>query len=70
MVAQTSGQSSKVKVKVMINIHGVFSMSSASLVELSRSEEDEEPMETEPAAREEEVRVRDGRFTAQRPCAL
>ncbi|XP_048884367.1 heat shock 70 kDa protein 4-like isoform X3 [Brienomyrus brachyistius] len=57
VVAQASGESSKVKVKVRVNIHGIFSMCSASLVELSRSEEDEEPMETEPATKEEENKM-------------
>uniref|UniRef100_A0A8C9WPV4 Heat shock protein family A (Hsp70) member 4 n=1 Tax=Scleropages formosus TaxID=113540 RepID=A0A8C9WPV4_SCLFO len=47
VVPQASGESSKVKVKVRVNIHGIFSVSSASLVEVHKSEEDEEPMETE-----------------------
>lgn len=55
VVPQASGESSKVKVKVRINVHGVFSVSSASLVEVLKPAEGEEPMETEPAAKEEEV---------------
>ncbi|KAG7466618.1 hypothetical protein JOB18_013547 [Solea senegalensis] len=47
VVPQASGESSKVKVKVRVNIHGIFSVSSASLVEVQKSEETEEPMETE-----------------------
>lgn len=35
------------KVKVRVNIHGIFSVSSASLVEVLKSDETEEPMETE-----------------------
>lgn len=37
------------KVKVRVNIHGIFSVSSASLVEVQKSDETEEPMETEQA---------------------
>lgn len=48
VVPQASGESSKVKVKVRVNIHGIFSVSSASLVEVLKSDETEEPMETEP----------------------
>ncbi|XP_075756435.1 heat shock 70 kDa protein 4 isoform X2 [Pelodiscus sinensis] len=44
---QTDGSSSKVKVKVRVNIHGIFSVSSASLVEVHKSDENEEPMETD-----------------------
>uniref|UniRef100_A0A8C9W0L3 Heat shock protein 4b n=1 Tax=Scleropages formosus TaxID=113540 RepID=A0A8C9W0L3_SCLFO len=47
VVPQASGESSKVKVKVRVNIHGIFSVSSASLVEVQKSAEGEEPMETE-----------------------
>uniref|UniRef100_A0AAR2KWS8 Heat shock protein 4b n=1 Tax=Pygocentrus nattereri TaxID=42514 RepID=A0AAR2KWS8_PYGNA len=47
VVPQATGESSKVKVKVRINIHGIFSVSSASLVEMQKSEEGEEPMDTE-----------------------
>lgn len=49
VVPQESGESSKVKVKVRVNIHGIFSVSSASLVEVQKSDETEEPMETEQA---------------------
>ncbi|KAA8589022.1 hypothetical protein FQN60_010367 [Etheostoma spectabile] len=56
VVPQASGESSKVKVKVRVNIHGIFSVSSASLVEVQKSDETEEPMETEQAnGKEEEV---------------
>lgn len=50
VVPQASGESSKVKVKVRVNIHGIFSVSSASLVEVQKSDETEEPMETEQAS--------------------
>jgi len=57
VVPQASGESSKVKVKVRVNIHGIFSVSSASLVEVQKSDETEEPMETEQVAEKyEEVR--------------
>lgn len=53
VVPQASGESSKVKVKVRVNIHGIFSVSSASLVEVQKSDETEEPMETEPTNEKE-----------------
>ncbi|XP_068596933.1 heat shock 70 kDa protein 4b [Brachionichthys hirsutus] len=49
VVPQASGESSKVKVKVRVNIHGIFSVSSASLVEIQKSDGNEEPMEAEQA---------------------
>uniref|UniRef100_A0A3Q3W9V8 Uncharacterized protein n=1 Tax=Mola mola TaxID=94237 RepID=A0A3Q3W9V8_MOLML len=49
VVPQASGESSKVKVRVRVSIHGIFSVSSASLVEVQNSDETEEPMETEQA---------------------
>uniref|UniRef100_H3CU62 Heat shock protein 4b n=1 Tax=Tetraodon nigroviridis TaxID=99883 RepID=H3CU62_TETNG len=54
VVPQASGESSKVKVKVRVNIHGIFSVSSASLVEVQKSDETEEPMETEQANEKDE----------------
>lgn len=57
VVPQASGESSKVKVKVRINVHGVFSVSSASLVEIVKTAEGEEPMETDQAVKEDEVSV-------------
>uniref|UniRef100_A0ABI7ZUK3 Heat shock 70 kDa protein 4 n=1 Tax=Felis catus TaxID=9685 RepID=A0ABI7ZUK3_FELCA len=51
---QSDGSSSKVKVKVRVNVHGIFSVSSASLVEVLKFEENEEPMETDQNAKEEE----------------
>uniref|UniRef100_A0A673GS29 Heat shock protein 4a n=1 Tax=Sinocyclocheilus rhinocerous TaxID=307959 RepID=A0A673GS29_9TELE len=55
VVPQPSGESSKVKVKVRVNVHGVFSVSSASLVEVVKSAEGEEPMETDTPAKEDEA---------------
>ncbi|KAK7926314.1 hypothetical protein WMY93_008624 [Mugilogobius chulae] len=55
---QQSGESSKVKVKVRVNIHGVFNVAGASLVEVVKSTEGEEPMETEPiTAKDEESKM-------------
>lgn len=54
VVPQASGESSKVKVKVRVNIHGIFSVSSASLVEVHKTDEAEEPMEMEQANDKEE----------------
>ncbi|KAJ7997211.1 hypothetical protein DPEC_G00226620 [Dallia pectoralis] len=57
VVPQANGESSKVKVKVRVNIHGIFSVSSASLVEVLKPTEGEEPMETEPVGKEEESKM-------------
>uniref|UniRef100_A0A8B9KRF3 Heat shock protein family A (Hsp70) member 4 n=1 Tax=Astyanax mexicanus TaxID=7994 RepID=A0A8B9KRF3_ASTMX len=57
VVPQASGESAKVKVKVRVNVHGVFSVSSASLVEVLKSGEGEEPMETDTAGKDEEVKI-------------
>lgn len=57
VVPQASGESSKVKVKVRVNVHGVFSVSSASLVELLKPGEGEEPMETDTPAKDEENKM-------------
>ncbi|XP_052393228.1 heat shock 70 kDa protein 4a [Carassius gibelio] len=57
VVPQPSGESSKVKVKVRVNVHGVFSVSSASLVEVVKSAEGEEPMDTETPAKEDENKM-------------
>uniref|UniRef100_A0A3B3Y8W0 Heat shock protein 4a n=1 Tax=Poecilia mexicana TaxID=48701 RepID=A0A3B3Y8W0_9TELE len=55
VVPRASGESSKVKVKVRVNVHGVFSVSSAALVEVIKDVEGEEPMETDQGVKEEEV---------------
>lgn len=55
VVPQASGESAKVKVKVRVNVHGLFSVSSASLVEVVKTAEGEEPMETDHIVKEEEV---------------
>lgn len=70
VVPQATGESSKVKVKVRMNIHGIFSVSSASLVEVLKSEEAEEPMDTEQTTsptteKEEEVLHH---YTSRIPC--
>ncbi|KAK5615639.1 Heat shock 70 kDa protein 4 [Crenichthys baileyi] len=57
VVPQASGESAKVKVKVRVNVHGVFSVSSASLVEIIKETEGEEPMEMEQMAKEEESKM-------------
>ncbi|XP_043917689.1 heat shock 70 kDa protein 4L [Protopterus annectens] len=56
VVPQTDGENSKVKVKVRVNIHGIFSVSSAILIEKQNTdgEQNEEiPMETEPCFKSE-----------------
>uniref|UniRef100_A0A8C1RXG3 Heat shock 70 kDa protein 4-like n=1 Tax=Cyprinus carpio TaxID=7962 RepID=A0A8C1RXG3_CYPCA len=67
VVPQPSGESSKVKVKVRVNVHGVFSVSGASLVEVVKSAEGEEPMETDTPAKEDEVRSSLMYFTSLKP---
>lgn len=62
VVPQESGESAKVKVKVRVNVHGVFSVSSASLIEVVKTAEGEEPMETDQTAKEEEVCVCSRRY--------
>uniref|UniRef100_A0A671TQF8 Heat shock protein 4a n=1 Tax=Sparus aurata TaxID=8175 RepID=A0A671TQF8_SPAAU len=54
VVPQASGESAKVKVKVRVNVHGMFSVASASLIEVVKTVEGEEPMETDQTAKEEE----------------
>ena len=46
---QPNGENSKVKVKLRINVHGIFSVSSASMVEKVQEVDarKEEPMDTE-----------------------
>ncbi|KAJ8780481.1 hypothetical protein J1605_011745 [Eschrichtius robustus] len=52
---QSDGDSSKVKVKVRINIHGIFSVASASVIEKQNIEGDHSdvPMETETSVKNE-----------------
>ncbi|CAM9330362.1 unnamed protein product [Lampetra planeri] len=57
VVPQASGESAKIKVKVRVNMHGVFSVSSASLVEVVKAVEGEEPMETDQVVKEEENKM-------------
>lgn len=48
VAAQKDGEKSKVKVKVRVNTHGIFSVSTASMVEPVKSEESEDvSVETE-----------------------
>uniref|UniRef100_A0A4W6ESF5 Heat shock protein 4a n=1 Tax=Lates calcarifer TaxID=8187 RepID=A0A4W6ESF5_LATCA len=61
VVPQASGESAKVKVKVRVNVHGVFSVSSASLVEVLKTAEGEEPMETDQTPKEEETTTEDAK---------
>ncbi|XP_073727156.1 heat shock 70 kDa protein 4a [Misgurnus anguillicaudatus] len=57
VVPQASGESAKVKVKVRVNVHGLFSVSSASLVEVIKPTEGEEPMETDTPVKEDESKM-------------
>ncbi|GCB70434.1 heat shock 70 kDa protein 4L [Scyliorhinus torazame] len=52
---QNDGESSKVKVKVRVNIHGIFNVSTASLIEKQRPEvgqAEDVPMETDQTSRD------------------
>ncbi|XP_059375357.1 heat shock 70 kDa protein 4L-like isoform X2 [Carassius carassius] len=53
VVPQLDGDSSKVKVKVRVNMHGIFSVSSASLIEKQKGEAEDVQMETEPTVQNE-----------------
>uniref|UniRef100_A0A4W4F8R7 Heat shock protein 4a n=1 Tax=Electrophorus electricus TaxID=8005 RepID=A0A4W4F8R7_ELEEL len=64
---QASGESSKVKVKVRVSVHGIFSVSSASLVEVLKPSEGEEPMETDTATKEEETSTEENKEKEKRP---
>lgn len=58
MAPQPDGESSKVKVKVRVNVHGIFSVSSASLIEKQKGEDmqiDSEPMVQTEGGAEEQV---------------
>uniref|UniRef100_A0AAX7TX07 Heat shock protein 4 like n=1 Tax=Astatotilapia calliptera TaxID=8154 RepID=A0AAX7TX07_ASTCA len=48
VVPQPDGDSSKVKVKVRVNIHGIFSVSGASLIEKQKGEGEDMQTDTEP----------------------
>lgn len=53
VMPQPDGGSSKVKVKVRVNMHGIFSVSSASLIEKQKGEAEDVQMETEPTVQNE-----------------
>ena len=54
VVPQPDGDSSKVKVKVRVNVHGIFTVSGASLIEKQKGEGGEEvQMDTEPLVQNE-----------------
>ncbi|XP_054481227.1 heat shock 70 kDa protein 4a [Anoplopoma fimbria] len=57
VVPQGSGESSKVKVKVRVNVHGMFSVSGASLIEVMKTADGEEPIETDQPSKEEENKM-------------
>lgn len=53
VMPQPDGDSSKVKVKVRVNMHGIFSVSSASLIEKQKGEAEDVQMDTEPTVQNE-----------------
>ncbi|XP_043999594.1 heat shock 70 kDa protein 4L [Gambusia affinis] len=53
VVPQPDGDSSKVKVKVRVNIHGILSVSSASLIEKLKGEAEDMQIESEPLVQNE-----------------
>ncbi|XP_037343380.2 heat shock 70 kDa protein 4L [Pungitius pungitius] len=55
---QPDGESAKVKVKVRVNVHGIFSVSSASLIERQKGEDiDSEPMVQNEGRAEEQTKM-------------
>ncbi|XP_062378945.1 heat shock 70 kDa protein 4L isoform X1 [Sardina pilchardus] len=54
VVPQPDGESSRVKVKVRVNVHGIFSVSSAALMERNTGDADDTHMDTEPTVQNEE----------------
>lgn len=56
VVPQASGESTKVKVKVRVNIHGLFSVSTATMTEkIENSPEETEPMEVDNGDKEKKA---------------
>ncbi|KAM9841945.1 heat shock 70 kDa protein 4L [Aulostomus maculatus] len=53
VVPQPDGDSSKVKVKVRFNVHGIFSVSSASLIEKQKGEGEDMQIDAEPMVQNE-----------------
>lgn len=53
VVPQPDGDSSKVKVKVRINVHGIFSVSGASLIEKQKGEAEDMQIDSEPMVQNE-----------------
>lgn len=53
VVPQPDGDCSKVKVKVRVNIHGIFSLSSASLMEKQKGDGEDVNMDLEPTVQNE-----------------
>ncbi|XP_077394523.1 heat shock 70 kDa protein 4L [Festucalex cinctus] len=53
VVPQPDGDSSKVKVKVRFNVHGIFSVSGASLIEKQKGEGEDMQIDTEPLVQNE-----------------
>lgn len=51
---QPDEESSKVKVKVRVNIHGIFSVSGASLIEKQKGEVEEMQTDSEPLVQNDE----------------
>ncbi|XP_031436250.2 heat shock 70 kDa protein 4L, partial [Clupea harengus] len=54
VVPQADGESSRVKVKVRVNVHGIFGVSSAALIERQKGDGDDPQMDTEPTVQNEE----------------
>lgn len=53
VVPQPDGDCSKVKVKVRVNVHGIFSVSSASLIEKQNGDGEDAQMDMEPTVQNE-----------------
>uniref|UniRef100_A0A4W3K6W2 Uncharacterized protein n=1 Tax=Callorhinchus milii TaxID=7868 RepID=A0A4W3K6W2_CALMI len=66
---QTDGENSKVKVKVRVNVHGIFSVSSASLIEKLKEggQGEEVPMETDHTQRVANTKLDDQVSSKNKP---
>jgi hypothetical protein len=57
VVPSPEGNSSKIKVKLRMDVHGIFTVSGAQLVEKVLSDPEPEPMETAPETQKKEEQV-------------
>ncbi|TRY57892.1 hypothetical protein DNTS_014409 [Danionella cerebrum] len=68
VVPQPDGESSKVKVKVRVNVHGIFSVSSACLIEKQKGEPEDVQMDTEPTLQNESRPEEQNKMQMEQEC--